>query len=445
MGVEAAQAACISICNTMQSVGIGSKEACIGHTKIFLKETALEWLESARMHFASAFIVASSASFLARRRFLNLRRAVQKLQFRVRRVQARAQAEAAATRLQRWWHCRIQAQRLLQPPQAAQIEWERWKAQRPAGCDDALACDPGPCIAKSPCSNCLAQASPLVVKKQSPRAGPVPVSALPASATRQRARHADKENNVPRSGRNIAVNGTVPRKTMEVASASMRNTCATSMRQRTASPHSPSSERRRGLHYSPDRLTHRLQAQLMWVGRALREREIPEEKAEMLEDFLDSLLPPSAPLSAAARGNRAAAVAAGRQRGAGTLQPPWRPVSTKFFGTESARSSGFYGRNHSSQVGVATPRIASVPRRSVHRMMPPGSSHQACPAFMHDSLHDKRPGQGCSSARSAAPGQNPGCDKIRSGIGSPPRAPPTPRQAAGFGQAGARQPLVPKH
>lgn len=441
MGVEAAKAACISICNTMHSIGIDSKEACIGHTKIFLKESALEWLESARIHFASASIVASSASFLARRRFTKVRRMVQQLQFRLRRAQARAKAKSAAVTLQRWWHYRILAQRRLQPPEAAQMESERWKAQRCAGWDNTVACDSVPCIASSPLSTCLPQGSPFAIKKQTPRAGTVSVSAVPAAGARQRARHTDKENNVPRCSKNIAVNVTMPRKT-DSTSHSTRNICTTSMRQRTASPVSPSQRSsRRGLHVSPDRLTDRLQAQLVWVGRALREREIPEEKAEMLEGFLNSLMPPPTSLSAAARGSRTPAMA-GRQRGAGgiTLQPPWRPVSTKFFGTESARSSGLYSRNQSSSyVGVGAPRIASVPRRSVHHAVPAAASHQACSTSMHDSLHDRRPGQGCSSARTLVPGHNPSTDKIRTGGISPPRAPPTPRQATGVGQAGVRQ------
>jgi len=147
---------CSAICDTICAGGIDSQDARTGHSKVFLRETALKWLEEKRQHVAATHVVAALRALHASRQFIRVQCATRRLQaacrghiVRVRVMReiyalrcAEAEAAAAAARvaaelaevlahssarvIQRWWQCRLAKQNSIVAALLREQDKQRW-------------------------------------------------------------------------------------------------------------------------------------------------------------------------------------------------------------------------------------------------------------------------------------------------------------------------------
>lgn len=193
----------------------------------------------------------------------------------------------------------------------------------------------------------------------------------PASGVRR-----EKENEAPKSSGGCGYH----RKLADMARNAV-SAATPAPRPRATSPTSKGSGgagKRQALRaLSPGRSNNdRLQAQLMRVNRALRDHEMPQEKAEILEGFLESLLPTCAMAPTPARAVRGDRQAGERQKAAGVLQqPPWKPATivTQPPGCIS-RCRSLVKLEPPPPGGASTPRCVSPRRQQSRRAAspPPG-------------------------------------------------------------------------
>lgn len=319
-GADAATA-CASICEAIKAAGIDPSEVCMGKTKVFLREGALKWLEERRHQLAAERLSAWARACIVRCWMRRLRTAVVCLQAHVRghlarqelrRQQAEAfvlaqqaleegrtralEEEAAVTALQRWWRRSLSCS-LGQEPEAVTTcsdetvaTPEDWKAKRraawvsPCGAPHALtpeAAATAPAVARSP------RGAPSIGTKR-PREHERPSRpAAPVSVRRSLRAVPGKENEVPRAS--VGAGGG-PRKGASVQ-LSPRNQSTHVAGPRRPSPIDIVQGTGAGTSAAGGS-SERLIQRLLRVGRALRDRQITPEKAELLEGLLDSLMPP---------------------------------------------------------------------------------------------------------------------------------------------------------
>jgi len=150
---EQAARDCAAICRAASRAGIAPGDACVGRTKVFLRETALMWLEATRTRVAAGKVLALLRGHHAKKQYERLSRAVLlaqacargraararvwRLKAESRAAEERAAAEKAAeaaaaaaraalviahkaaARLQRWWRRRF-----------AQVRAARWQQEQ---------------------------------------------------------------------------------------------------------------------------------------------------------------------------------------------------------------------------------------------------------------------------------------------------------------------------
>eukprot|EP00930_Biecheleria_cincta_P038117 TRINITY_DN26191_c0_g1_i1.p1 TRINITY_DN26191_c0_g1~~TRINITY_DN26191_c0_g1_i1.p1 ORF type:complete len:1265 (-),score=199.83 TRINITY_DN26191_c0_g1_i1:80-3874(-) len=349
----------------MLQAGFGPEEVRLGRSKVFLQQAPLAWLENTRADLGKERVESALLGWVARCRFVRLRRAVLRIQALMRSVQARrlrckAQAARAALvtfKLQTWSAFKLQTW------------WRHVSFER----SQVSACLSSRSVHESPCRRLSVRSSRSL--RGAPRIGTtrtherstevigamprvpllaMPGSQVPASFIPQQRSVKDKENQAQHSARykenqvptGLAATASAVKLAWQQKAAAMQSppvsprssvvgtprgylftlrdeplidsaaaqgaskvsspssslrrlvstgrvSSASSTTGRVGSPSSSQTSFARRPARSPAfdrRIADRLQAQLSQVGRALRDKELPPEKAEVLQGILESVM-----------------------------------------------------------------------------------------------------------------------------------------------------------
>eukprot|EP00435_Cladocopium_sp_Y103_P011537 s1132_g3.t1 len=133
-------ASCKAISEVATAGGVSAEDVRIGHSKVFMREPALAWLEGKRSALAQLLLSTALRGHVLRRRFLQLRRNILRLQAMMRGAAARRRAaslrqrlaEERAIQLAAQQEAAAQARALIREDAAVQLQ-SYWRSRRARG------------------------------------------------------------------------------------------------------------------------------------------------------------------------------------------------------------------------------------------------------------------------------------------------------------------------